>query len=152
VRRRRNPRVPLRSSRRKLCPSAFDSSIRPTVHPQSTILCSAPARVVFSSESPALLYLGFLRFSVFPSMQCLPLSSLTFPGGRHPSPSISLWRRPPPPRWRPRPCNRRLSLTPLCSPPLPWLRRRRKKRRKKMVFLKISPCFVLIHTHEFNLI
>jgi hypothetical protein len=85
VRRRWNPRVPLRLSRREIHPDAFDSSIRSTVHPQSTILCSALARVVFSGEPPPLLYLGFLRVLRFPIH------------ARPPSPSSSLpWRATPP--------------------------------------------------------
>jgi hypothetical protein len=69
VREQPNPRVPLRSSRRELRPGAFDSSIQLTVHPQSMNLCSAPAKFVFSGETSQLLHLGFLRFSVFSSVQ-----------------------------------------------------------------------------------
>jgi hypothetical protein len=109
--------------RRVLRLGAFDSSIRPTVHPQSMILW-ALARVVFSGEPPPLLYLGFLRFSVFPSMQGLPLAPLTFPGGGDPPPSVSPTRRRPyPTRWPPpvahAPVRPALParLTPLHSPP-----------------------------------
>jgi hypothetical protein len=111
-----NPRVPLRSSCQELRPSVFDSSIQPMVHLQSTILCSAPARV-FSGESPPLLYLGFLRFSIFPSMQGIPLPPLTFPGGSAPPPQGV--RRPAPP---PPPADRLGSAplrSPLLSPPPP---------------------------------
>jgi hypothetical protein len=96
VRCRRNPRVPLHSSRRELRPGAFDSSIRLTVHPQSTILCSAPARVVFSGEPPPLLYLVFLSFLRFPSVHGLPLPPLPSPDG------VGRARPPRPPRAPPR--------------------------------------------------
>jgi hypothetical protein len=58
---------------------------------QSTDFSSAPVRVFFPSEKPPLLCLGFLRFFVFPSVQGLPHSLLTFPGGGAPPPSV-----PPP--------------------------------------------------------
>jgi hypothetical protein len=93
VRRRRNLRVPLHSSRRELCPGGFDSSIRPTVHPQSMVLCLAPKRVVFSHEPPPLLYLGFLRVLRFP-VRVGPPSP--YPGGGGPPPSISPRRGPLP--------------------------------------------------------
>jgi hypothetical protein len=48
----RNSRVSLHLSRRELRLGAFDLSIRPTVHPQSTILCSTPA----GSSSPVSLH------------------------------------------------------------------------------------------------
>jgi hypothetical protein len=92
MRRRRNPRVPLCSSRRELRPGAFDSSIRSIVHPQSKILCSATARVVFSGEPSPLLYLWFLHVLRFSSVQGLPLPHLLSPGGDTP-PSLV-----PPPR------------------------------------------------------
>jgi hypothetical protein len=84
-----NPRVPLRSSRRRLCRSAFGSSIGSPNLRQSTDFLSAPARVFFPGEKPPLLCLGFLRFFVFPSVQGLPHSLLTFPGGGAPPPSDS---------------------------------------------------------------
>jgi hypothetical protein len=40
-------RASLKESKGTVRPSAFDSSIRPPVYPQLTILCSAPAWVVF---------------------------------------------------------------------------------------------------------
>jgi hypothetical protein len=84
--RRRNPIVPLCLSRRELRPSAFDSSIRPTVHPQPTFLCLAPARVIFSGEPPPLLYLGFLRVLRFPVHTGPPSPSSTLPRRWRPSP------------------------------------------------------------------
>jgi hypothetical protein len=118
VRCRRNPRVPLHSSRRELRPGAFDSSIRLTVHPQSTILCSAPARVVFSGEPPPLLYLVFLSFLRFPSVHGLPLPPLPSPGGdAPPSPVSCPARLPSPPRQLPAP--RPVGLALYATPPLP---------------------------------
>jgi hypothetical protein len=84
-----NPRVPLCSSRRGLCRSTFGSSIGSPNLWQSTDFSSAPARVFFPGEKPLLLCLGFLRFFVFPSMQGLPHSLLTFLGGGTPPPSVS---------------------------------------------------------------
>jgi hypothetical protein len=98
-----NPRVPLRSSRRGLRRSAFGSSIGSPNLRQSTDLASAPARVFFPGEKPPLLHLGFLRLFVFPSVQSISHSPLTFPGGGAPSPSVSPPRRrplSPPRRWR----------------------------------------------------
>ena len=97
-----NPRVPLRSSRRRLRRSAFGSSIGSPNLRQSTDFSSAPARVFFPGEKPPLLHLGFLRFFVFPSVQSLSHSPLTFPGGGAPPPSISPPQRRPflPPRRR----------------------------------------------------
>ena len=102
VHRLRNPRVPLRSSRRGLRRSAFGSSIGSPNLRQSTDFSSAPARVFFPGEKPPLLHLGFLRFFVFPSVQSLSHSPLTFPGGGAPPPSVSPPRRRPflPPRRR----------------------------------------------------
>jgi hypothetical protein len=100
----RNPRVPLRSSRRGLRRSAFGSSIGSSNLQQSTDFLSAPARVFFPGEKPPLLCLGFLRFFVFPSTQGLPHSPLTFPGGGTLPPYVSPPRRrpfPPPRRRRP---------------------------------------------------
>jgi hypothetical protein len=74
-----NPRVPLRSSRRGFHRSAFGSSIGSPNLRQSTDFASAPARVFFPGEKPPLLHLGFLRFFVFPSVQSLSHSPLTFP-------------------------------------------------------------------------
>jgi hypothetical protein len=85
-----NPRVPLRSSRRGLRRSAFGSSIGSPNLRQSTDFLSAPARVFFPGEKPPLLHLGFLRFFVFPSVQSISHSSLTFPGGGAPLPPFSL--------------------------------------------------------------
>jgi hypothetical protein len=90
VHRLRNPRVPLRSSRRRLRRSAFGSSIGSPNLRQSTDFFSAPARVFFPGEKPPLLCLGFLRFFVFPSVQSISHSSLTFPGGGAPPPPFSL--------------------------------------------------------------
>jgi hypothetical protein len=98
-----NPRVPLRSSRRGLRRSAFGSSIGSPNLRQSTDLASAPARVFFPGEKPPLLHLGFLRLFVFPSVQSISHSPLTFPDGGGPSPSVSPPRRrpfSPPRRWR----------------------------------------------------
>jgi hypothetical protein len=81
-----NPRVPLRSSRRGLRRSVFGSSIGSPNLRQSTDFLSAPVRVFFPGEKPRLLCLGFLRFFVFPSVQGLPHSPLTFPGGGAPPP------------------------------------------------------------------
>jgi hypothetical protein len=108
-------RVPLRSSRWELRPGAFDSSIWPM------ILCSAPTRVVFSGEPPPLLYLGFLRFFVFPSVQGVPFPPLTFPCGVLLPPLFSPSGAPPPWRWL-RLHPRASRLAPLCSPssPLPF--------------------------------
>jgi hypothetical protein len=99
----RNPRVPLRSSRRGLRCSAFGSSIGPPNLWQSTDLASAPARVFFPGEKPPLLHLEFFRFFVFPSVQSISHSPLTFPDGGAPSSSVSPPRRrpfSPPRRWR----------------------------------------------------
>ena len=85
----RNPRVPLRSSRRRLRRSAFGSSIGSPNLRQSTDLASTPARVFFPGEKPPLLHLGFLRFFIFSSVQSLSHSPLTFPGGGGPPPSVS---------------------------------------------------------------
>jgi hypothetical protein len=79
----RNPRVPLRSSRRGLRRGAFGSSIGPPNLRQSTDFFSAPARVFFPGEKPPLLHLGFLRFHV----RAVPHS---------PSPHLSRWQRPSP--------------------------------------------------------
>jgi hypothetical protein len=141
VRRQWNPRVPLRLPCQELRPGVFDSSIQPMVHLQSTILCSAPARVVFSGEPPPLLYLGFLRFSIFPSMQ-----------GPSPSPAatpLPLWltaarpphARGPPPAAPVRPADR---LGPAVQPPpLPSPSHgSRRKMRKKMVILQFIPCLI----------
>src|SRR5690242_17857024 len=61
---------------------------------------SAPARVFFPSEKPTLLYLGFLRFLVFPSVQGLPLPSLFFGGGGAPPPPFYPTTAPPIPHRR----------------------------------------------------
>jgi hypothetical protein len=98
-----NPRVPLRSSRRGLRRSVFGSSIGSSNLRQSMDFLSTPARVFFPGEKPPLLHLGFLRFFVFPSVQSLSHSPLTFPDGGAPLPSVSPLRRrpfPPPRRWR----------------------------------------------------
>jgi hypothetical protein len=88
-----NPRVPLRSSHRGLRRSAFGSSIGSPNLRESTDFLLAPARVFFPGEKPPLLCLGFLRFFVFPSVQGLPHSLLTFPGGGAPPPLFPLpWR------------------------------------------------------------
>jgi hypothetical protein len=139
--RRRNPRVPLCSSRQQLCLGAFDSSIRPMVRPQSTNLCSAPANFVFSGEPPPLLHLGFLCFSIFSSMQG-PLSLLSPPPVAAPPPLL-----PPgggsPARSHPVTAGP-VSLPPACGPlfsPLPPMVEGKKRRRKKMEFLRFSPWF-----------
>jgi hypothetical protein len=132
VRRRWNPRVPLRLSHRELRAGTFYLSIRPTVHLQSTNLCSAPARVVFFGEPPPCCTEGF-SVSLF-------LPPLTFPGGGAPTPS-SPSNAPLPPDGR----RRRLagSAPPCAAPssplPLPWLRGRRRERRKKMIFCNLVP-------------
>jgi hypothetical protein len=105
VYRLRNPRVPLRSSRRVLRRSAFGSSIRSPNLQQSTDFLSAPARVFFPGEKPPLLCLGFLRFFVFPSTQGLPHSPLTFPGGGALPPYVSPPRRRRPPAAPAFPCS-----------------------------------------------
>jgi hypothetical protein len=78
VYRLRNPRAPLRLSHRGLRLGAPGSSIGPLNLHQSMISSSAPTRVFVSREKPPLLCLGFLRFSVFPSVQGLPLPPFTF--------------------------------------------------------------------------
>jgi hypothetical protein len=113
--RRRNPRVPLRSSRRELRPGAFNSSIRPTVHPQSTNLCSTPVRVVFSVEPPPLLYLGFLCFPVHTGP---PSPFPHLPGGGAPSPQLPPGAAPLP-SLRRRPARHPPLRSLLLSPPLP---------------------------------
>jgi hypothetical protein len=75
------------SSRASL--GAFDSSIGSPNLWQLTDFSSTPAKVFFTGEKPPLLCLGFLRFFGFPSVQGLPHSLLTFPGGGAPSPSVS---------------------------------------------------------------
>jgi hypothetical protein len=122
VYRLRNPRVPLRSSRRGLRRSAFGLSIGSPNLRQSTDLASAPARVFFPGEKPPLLHLGFLRLFVFPSVQSISRSPLTFPGGGGPSPSVSPPRRRlfSPPRRRRRWPTAALALprpTPARTPP-----------------------------------
>jgi hypothetical protein len=106
-----NTRVSLRSSHRGLRRGASDSSIRPMNLLQSTDFSAAPVRVFFTGEKPLLLHLRFLRFFVFPSMQGLPHSPLTFPGGGAPPPPFPLPVAPLSPlsgdggsgrRWRPR--------------------------------------------------
>jgi hypothetical protein len=109
MRRRQNPRVPLRSPRRELRPGVFNLSIRPTVHPQSMNLCSVLVRVVFSDEPPLLLYLGFLCFLVCAGP---------------PSPSPHLPRVTPlplnfPPPLGPAPLAATGSASPCSAPPLP---------------------------------
>jgi hypothetical protein len=106
VRRRRNPRVPLRSSHQEL-------------HPQSTILCSALARVVFSREPPPLLYLKFICVLCFPIRVGPPSPTSTTTRRRRPSPSYSPSPMQPysPPRRRPaRPVR---PLHPPHAPPAP---------------------------------
>jgi hypothetical protein len=71
-----NLRIPLRSSRRGLHRSAFDSSIEPPNRHQSTVFFSAPARVFFPDEKPPLLSLGFLCVLRFP-VRAGPPSSIT---------------------------------------------------------------------------
>jgi hypothetical protein len=83
-----NPRVPLRSSHRELRPRAFDSSIQPPVHRQSTDFFSAPANFVFSGESPPLLELCS-SFFFFPRAGALfPPHPLSLPWRRHPLPPL----------------------------------------------------------------
>jgi hypothetical protein len=72
--------------------------------------CSAPARVFFPGEKPPLLCLGFFRFFVLPSVQGLPHSLLTFPGGGAPPPPFPLLWRPYSPSVTP--CSR--------APARPW--------------------------------
>ena len=79
---------------------------------------SAPARVFFPGEKPPLLCLGFLRFFVFPSVQSLSHSPLTFPGGGAPPPSVS------PPRRRPFLPARRRRRWPAVAPAFPCSRAR----------------------------
>jgi hypothetical protein len=67
-----NLRVPLRLSHRGLHLGSSGLSIRPQNLHQSKIYSTAPARDFFPDEKPPLLYLGFLRFFVFPSVQGLP--------------------------------------------------------------------------------
>jgi hypothetical protein len=126
--RRWNTRVPLHSSRLGLRPGAFYSSIRPTVHPQSTILCSAPARVVFSSEPPPLLYLGFLRVLHFPVRAGPASPSSSLPRWRHlplPHPQCG-----PLPQRRPvRPARPLRSPLPSSSPPMVENKEKRGGRR-----------------------
>jgi hypothetical protein len=76
VRRRRNPMVPLLSSRWGLCLSASDSSIgTPNLH-QSTDFSSVSVRVFFPGEQPLLLSLcsSFSSPPLSPSFSPLPLS------------------------------------------------------------------------------
>jgi hypothetical protein len=129
VHRQRNPRIPLCLSRRELRPGSFDSSIRLTIHPQSTILCSAPVRVVFSDEAPPLLYLGFLCFLCFSVCTGPPSPSPHLPRRRLPSPS----RVPPPSAllrehfaWS---CGRRPNSAPYAAPSSPPFMVERKKKR-----------------------
>jgi hypothetical protein len=150
VRRHRNPRVPLRSSRRELHPGAFDSSIRPTVRPESVNLCPAPARVLFSGEPSTNVVhrnFSFLSPPRSPSVSSpsplfswrqRPLPLLPPPHGAsaaaawrgtalragapmHPlDPTRALPRGP----WAPRPPSRRLVSPPPLrvapSPSMPW--------------------------------
>jgi hypothetical protein len=58
-----NQRVLLRSSRQNLRLGALDSSIRPSVHRQSTDFFSASANFVFSGELSTLSSMFFLCFS-----------------------------------------------------------------------------------------
>jgi hypothetical protein len=63
VHRLRNPRVPLRSSRRGLRRDAFGSSIGPSAPAIDGFLLGS-GECIFSCEKPPLLHLGFLRFPV----------------------------------------------------------------------------------------
>jgi hypothetical protein len=63
VRRWRNLRVSLHSSRRGLHLGTIDSLIRPLVRHQLTDFSSAPARAFFSGELPPLFFMVFLRIS-----------------------------------------------------------------------------------------
>jgi hypothetical protein len=68
---------------------------------QSMVSSSAPARVFFTTQKPSLLHLGFLCFSIFSTVQGLPLPSFFFPGGGAPPPPFSSTTvRPLPPRRR----------------------------------------------------
>jgi hypothetical protein len=77
VHHRWNPRVPMCSSCQELCPGAFDSSIRPTVRPQSVDLSSALAMVSYAMSLSSIVAYGVLRF-------CFPHVALSL------SPSLSL--------------------------------------------------------------
>jgi hypothetical protein len=106
VSRRRNPRVPLRSSHREIRLEAFDSSIRPTVHPQSVNLFLTLARVLFSSEpSTIVVHRNFL----FLSLPRSPSLSSPYP--------LFPWRRRPPPPPSPFPRGRRRQRH--CAPTCP---------------------------------
>jgi hypothetical protein len=85
VHHRRNPRVPLRSSRREIRPDAFDSSTRPTVRPQSVFFSSTPVRLSFPVNPSSIVVHRVLHF-LFPPH--IPLSSIVPPsslGGAPPS-------------------------------------------------------------------
>jgi hypothetical protein len=128
VHRRWNSRVPLLLSHRGLRPGAFDSSIRSTVHPQSSILCSATARVVFSGEAPPLLYLGFFSCSSFSRLCRASLSLLFSPPTIAPPPPCPPSAAPlPPGGGRPRPAGSASAPPPSLLLPLPWLRGRRRE-------------------------
>jgi hypothetical protein len=99
VHRLRNPRVPLRSSRRGLCRDAFGSSIGPPSLRQSM----DSSRLRRGSSSSVSLLHGFQpSSSFFFSPPCTaPLSLLTGPRRRDPHPCAPALPLPAVRRWRP---------------------------------------------------
>jgi hypothetical protein len=85
VHRLRNPRIPLRSSRRRLRRSVFGSSIGSPNLRQSTDFSSVPASVFFPGEPPPWISTLVLHF-FFPSCAA-PLSPHQPPAARRPAPS-----------------------------------------------------------------
>jgi hypothetical protein len=93
VRRWRNPRVPLRPSRRWLRLDAFDSLIGPPVHRQSTVFFLNPANFFPFGKLSPLPFMTVLRFSPFSQPNPSSLSPLSLPRG--PCPLVR--PSPPPP-------------------------------------------------------
>jgi hypothetical protein len=90
VRRWQNPRVQLRSSRQELRPGAFDSSIRPPIHRQSTDFSSALTRFFFPDE---LFHCCSWMFHCFLLHVCNPPLSLSS-SPRRPPPAVAHGQRP----------------------------------------------------------
>jgi hypothetical protein len=145
----------MHSTHRELCPGAFDSSIRPPVHPQSVMMSSAPAKSS-SPVSPSTIAVHEAFYSSF-SRPCM--ASLSLPS---PSPVVVPLPLRFPPRRRcprprtPRPCvcpspqllsrparpMRRLAQPPVRAPPplpLPWMRERRWREEEEGYFPKLPP-------------
>jgi hypothetical protein len=145
VRHQRNPRVPLHSSSRELCPGAFDSSIGPWFIPNRRI-CARLRRGRLLRSASTIVAPRFSLFLHFP-IRVGPLSPFPRPHQQRcpPLPGSDGGRRGPRVRSCPMPCPRLAGQSALPSPSpsplsLPWLRGRR--RRRKKVVLRKSPCTI----------